>query len=82
MNNIIFSILLVICGLFVGVIIMIILNYVKGIGTSKKAVKAIEDAKRKAEQIIQEANREAEQIKREARGEADNIISNAKIREK
>ena len=69
MNNLIFSILLVICGLFVGIILMIILNYVKGIGTSKKAVKAIEDARKEADKIkrnsILEAKEEAHKLKLE-----------------
>ena len=69
MNSLIFSILLVICGLFVGVIVMIILNYVRGVGTSKKAVKVIEDAKKEADKIkrnsILEAKEESHRLKLE-----------------
>ena len=69
MNSLIFSILLVICGLFVGVIVMIILNYVRGVGTSKKAVKVIENAKKEADKIkrnsILEAKEESHRLKLE-----------------
>ena len=69
MNNVIFSILLIICGLFVGIILMIILNYVKGVGTSKKAAKAIENAKKEADKIkrnsILEAKEESHKLKLE-----------------
>ena len=53
MNDVIFSILLVILGLFVGIIIMIILNYIKTNISGKKA-----------ESIIDKANKEADKIKR------------------
>ena len=41
MNNLIFCILLVMTGLFVGIIAMIIVNYIKGSLASKKAEKTI-----------------------------------------
>ena len=53
MNDVIFSILLVILGLFVGIIIMIVLNYIKTNISSKKA-----------ESIIDKANKEADKIKK------------------
>ena len=53
MNDIILSILFVILGLFVGIIIMIILNYIKTNISGKKA-----------ESIIDKANKEADKIKR------------------
>ena len=53
MNDIILSILLVMIGLFVGIIIMIVLNYVKNNLSGKKA-----------ESIIDKANKEADKIKR------------------
>ena len=54
MDNIILSILFVILGLFVGIITMIILNYLK---TSK--------ATKKAEQILEKAQKEADKVKRD-----------------
>ena len=69
MNSLIFSILLVICGLFVGIIIMIILNNVKGFASSKKALKTVENAKKEAEKIkrnsILEAKEESHRLKLE-----------------
>ena len=53
MNDIILSILFVILGLFVGIIIMIILNYIKTNISGKKA-----------ESIIDKANKEADKIKK------------------
>ena len=49
MNNTIFSILLVVVGLFVGAFIMIIINKLKVSAAQKEADKLIQDAKREAE---------------------------------
>jgi len=65
----IFSILLVLIGLFVGAIIVIIINYIKGSATMKNAEKMIEKAKREAEKAkrdsILEAKEEAHRLKKE-----------------
>ncbi len=69
MTNIIFSILLVIIGLFVGIIFMIILNYVKGLRASKKAEQILENAKKEADKLkrnsILEAKEESHKLKKE-----------------
>lgn len=69
MSSTIFSILLVIIGLFVGIILMIILSYVKGLNASRKATLAIEKAKKEADKIkrdgILEAKEEAHRLKTE-----------------
>ena len=69
MTNIIFSILLVIIGLFVGIIFMIILSYVKGLRASNQAEKILEDAKKEADKLkrtsILEAKEESHKIKKE-----------------
>jgi len=69
MEGTIFSILLVIIGLFVGIILMIILSYVKGLNASRKATLAIEKAKKEADKIkrggILEAKEEAHRLKTE-----------------
>ena len=49
MDNVIFSILLVIVGLFVGALIMIIINKLKVSAAQKEAEKIIQDAKKEAE---------------------------------
>ncbi len=67
MSDNIFSILLVVIGLFVGIIVMIILNYIKGFAVSKRAAKAIEDAKKEADKLkrdsILEAKEESHRLK-------------------
>ncbi len=49
MNNTIFSILLVVVGLFVGAFIMLIINKLKVSAAQKEADKLIQDAKEKRE---------------------------------
>ena len=49
MNDVIFSILLVIVGLFVGAFIMILINKLKVSAAQKEAEKIIQDAKKEAE---------------------------------
>ena len=69
MNDIAFSILLVLIGIFVGCIIIIAYNYIKKSRTSKKSEDIIEKAKKEAEKIkrdnILEAKEEAYKIKQE-----------------
>ena len=70
MSEAIFSILLVLIGLFVGIIVMFIVNYIKGASASSKAEKIIESAKAESETIkrnsILESKEEAYKIKLEA----------------
>ena len=54
MDNIVFSILLVLIGIFIGMFITFMFNYIKGSMSSKKA-----------EIILEKARKEAEKIKRE-----------------
>ena len=67
MNDISFSILLVLIGLFVGVISMLIINYIRGNLLSKKAELMLEKAKKEADKIkrdyLLEAKEEAHKIK-------------------
>ena len=69
MNDIAFSILLVLIGIFVGCIIMVVYSYLKKSRTSKKSEDIIEKAKKEAEKIkrdnILEAKEEAYKIKQE-----------------
>ena len=51
MNNIVFSILLVLIGIFVGVIFILIINYLRGISSSKKIDNMLEKAKKDADKV-------------------------------
>ncbi len=70
MNDVAFSILLVFIGLFVGIITMLIFNYIRKISTKKKSENILEEAKKKSEEIkrnsILEAKEEAYKIKLES----------------
>lgn len=69
MNDIAFSILLVLIGIIVGVIIIIIFNYIKGNLASKKIEMLLDKTKKEAEKIkkeqILEAKEESYKIKKE-----------------
>jgi len=69
MENIAISTLLVLIGLFVGIILMIVLNSLKLFGATKKTDKIIEEAKKEASKIkkdyLLEAKEEAHKNKRE-----------------
>jgi ribonucrease Y len=67
MDNVMLSILLVLIGLFVGIILMFIFNYIKNLNLSKKAENIIEKAKKEADKIkrdlLLEAKEEAYKVK-------------------
>ncbi len=69
MNDVIFSIMLVLIGLFVGIILITVVNYIRDISISKKAEKLLENAKKEAEKIkrdnILESKEEAHRLKLE-----------------
>ena len=73
MNEMILSILLVLIGLFVGIIAMLIFNYLKGISANSKAEKIIETAKKDADKIkrdsILESKEEIHRLKLDAEKE-------------
>ena len=73
MNEMILSILLVLIGLFVGIIVMLIFNYLKGISANSKAEKIIETAKKDADKIkrdsILESKEEIHRLKLDAEKE-------------
>ncbi len=70
MDNVIISILLVILGLVIGCVIVLIVNYIKGVNANKKAEQIIEKAKRDAEknkrETILEAKEEIHKLKMDA----------------
>ena len=73
MDNVTFSILLVLIGLFVGVILVIISNYLLGKSAIKRAEKILDVAKKDSEKIkrdqILEAKEEAHKLKLETEKE-------------
>jgi len=73
MNDVIFSILLVLVGIFIGIIIMFIVNYIRGVNSSKKADIMLEKAKKEADKIkrdyLLEAKEEAHKLKIETEKE-------------
>lgn len=69
MENLIFSILLVVIGIFLGIIILFVINYIREKSASSKIEKILEQARKDAEKIkrdqILEAKEEAHRIKKE-----------------
>ena len=61
MNNVIFSILLVLIGLFVGIIAMIILNSIKTFAANLKSQKILDKAKKEADKIKRDSILEAKE---------------------
>ena len=73
MEGILFSVLLIFIGIFVGIGVLTIINYIRGVNTSNKIEKMLEKAKKEAEKIkrdqILEAKEEAHKIKVETEQE-------------
>ncbi len=69
MNGTIFSILLVLIGLFVGIIIMLLLSQIKLFFSTKRAIAIVDDAKKEADKLkrdsILEAKEEVHKLKTE-----------------
>ena len=67
MNSIAFSILLVLIGIFIGIICILIFNYLRNNNTSKKIENMLEKAKKDADKIkrdyLLEAKDEAHKLK-------------------
>ena len=77
-NNIIFSILLILIGIFLGIITLVIINYIKGNSASKKAEKLLEKAKKEAEKIKKDFLLEAKEEEHKLKIEIDKEIKNKK----
>ena len=77
-NNIIFSILLILIGIFLGIITLVIINYIKGNSASKKAEKLLEKAKKEAEEIKKDFLLEAKEEEHKLKIEIDKEIKNKK----
>lgn len=83
MNNISFSILLVLIGLFVGVVVALIINYIRGNLVAKKVEKMLEKAKKDADKIKRDYILEAKEESHKLKIETDKEIKEkkAEIRE-
>ncbi len=71
MNNIVFSILLILIGLFVGIIFMIILNSIKLMNASKKVQNMLETAKKEADKLKRDSILEAKEENHRLKVELD-----------
>lgn len=78
MNHILFSILLVLIGLFVGIILISIINYIRGNSASKKVEKMLEDAKKEAEKTKRDTILECKEETHRLRVEAEKEIKEKK----
>ena len=79
MNNIVFSILLVLIGIFVGVIFILIINYLRGISSSKKIDNMLEKAKKDADKIKRDYLLEAKEEAHKLKIETDKEIKEKKV---
>lgn len=79
MENILFSILLVLIGLFVGIILISIINYMRGTAASKKAEQIIEEAKKEADKTRRDNILECKEETHRLRIEAEREIKEKKV---
>ena len=78
MNDIIFSILLLLVGLLFGIIIAFVINYIKGTGASKKAETILEKAKKEADKIKRDSLLELKEETYKLKVETDKEIKEKK----
>ena len=78
MNEIAFSILLVVIGLFVGIISVIIINYLRGVNASAKSAKMLENARKEAEKLKRESILESKEEAHKIKVELDKEIKEKK----
>ena len=79
MENILFSILFVLIGLFVGIILISIINYMRGTAASKKAEQIIEEAKKEADKTRRDNILECKEETHRLRVEAEKEIKEKKV---
>ena len=79
MNEMIFSILLVLIGFFAGVIGMVIVSYIRGASASSKADKIIENAKKEAEKAKRDGILELKEETYKLKSETDREIKEKKL---
>lgn len=78
MPNLTSSILLVLAGLFVGIILVMIINYVKGASAARKAEATLEKAKKEADRIKRDFLLEAKEEGHRLKVETDKEIKEKK----
>ncbi len=78
MNGTIFSILLVLIGLFVGITIMLVLNQIKLFFSTKKANLIVDDAKKEADKLKRDSILEAKEEVHKLRIETEKEIKEKK----
>ena len=78
MNDVVFSILLVIVGLFVGAFIMILINKLKVSAAQKEAEKIIQDAKKEAEKAKRDGVLELKEESYKLKNQTDTEIKEKK----
>ena len=78
MNEMIFSILLVLIGFFIGTIAIIIVNYLRGISTTSKIDKMLENAKKESERIKRDSILETKEETYRMKTDAENEIKEKK----
>ncbi|MEG0826109.1 MAG: ribonuclease Y [Bacilli bacterium] len=74
----VFSILLVLIGLFVGIILMFVINYIKGINVSKKTDALMEKARKDADKIKRDYLLEAKEETHKLKIETDKEVKEKK----
>lgn len=79
MEDVILSVLLVLTGLFIGIILMFIFNYIKGISAGKKAEDIIEKAKKEAEKHKRDTLLELKEESHRLKLETEREIKEKKI---
>lgn len=78
MENVIFSILLVLIGLFIGIILMFIFNYIKSLNLSTKAENIIEKAKKDADKIKRDYLLESKEESHKIKIETEKLVKEKK----
>ena len=79
MNEMIFSILLVLIGFFIGTIAIIIVNYLRGISTTSKIDKMLDNAKKESERIKRDSILETKEETYRMKTDAEKEIKEKKL---
>ena len=79
MSNIVFSILLFLVGIFIGIIFVFVINYIRGVNSSKKIDSMLEKARKDAEKIKRDYLLEAKEEAHKLKIETDKEIKEKKL---
>ncbi len=78
MNEMIFSILLVLIGFFIGTIVIIVVNYIRGLSVGSKIEKMLENAKKESEKLKRDSLLEIKEESHRLKIETDKEIKEKK----